>query len=500
VLARYGDLAPGTGGARIQTAFQSMSHQSSALNGSGMACFQVALVGGDVVGSTNNSAWLVGVPGALQYLQRKGDLELGGTVGIGALGFNCMLNRSGDVLHDESLSTTLGSSPATAANNSIVFVWSPGLGNQVLVREGDPAVGLPAGCYYGAPTLGQAFSPSGVASFVSTLSGPGVTAGVDDQALFVGRVGSLAIAARRGDVAPGTGGLTFATINNGHASNDAGQVCFFATLAGAGVTSANDSSLWCGSPGDLRLIAREGDAAPGIAGGVFASVVAGSCLLNERGQVVFTGASVQTSIALLSAAYGFDPITGLQLLAAQGDTIVTASGPQTASGFGGGQFPTGDGCPLSLNNHGDLFLRTSLASGSAIVRGHLGSLTAVPASLSAALGGSQLFTIDAGSAHAGEIYLLAGGMSGTRPGFAFGGMHVPLVPDAWLNLSISNANTPVYSNTLGLLDGQGRASAAFNFPAGYPAFAGSTFHHVVVALDGGGNVKLVSEPASLLLH
>ncbi|MCS7032909.1 MAG: DUF3141 domain-containing protein, partial [Phycisphaerae bacterium] len=44
-------------------------------------------------------------------------------------------------------------------------------------------------------------------------------------------------------------------------------IAFQGVLAGAG--SSVNEGIWAGTPGDLRLAAREGDATPGIAGGTF---------------------------------------------------------------------------------------------------------------------------------------------------------------------------------------------------------------------------------------
>ena len=76
---------------------------------------------------------------------------------------------------------------------------------------------------------------------------------------------------------------------------------------------------------------------------------------------------------------------------------------------------------------------------------------------------------------------------------------IPLNPDAWFSLTLSAANSAVYSNSLGLLDGQGRANAAFVFPPGFATFAGSTFHHAFVVLDANLQLPFVSEPSGLKL-
>ena len=68
--------------------------------------------------------------------------------------------------------------------------------------------------------------------------------------------------AREGDAAPGvTDQAKFAHIYYAYSEslNAAGQVAFLAELAGTGVTTANNSALFATDlPGSLRLIARDG--------------------------------------------------------------------------------------------------------------------------------------------------------------------------------------------------------------------------------------------------
>jgi hypothetical protein len=55
---------------------------------------------------------------------------------------------------------------------------------------------------------------------------------------------------------------------------------------GGGITSSNDIGIWSGAPGSLRLVAREGDPAPGVATGRnFSSF--GSISLNDGGHTAF---------------------------------------------------------------------------------------------------------------------------------------------------------------------------------------------------------------------
>ena len=108
-------------------------------------------------------------------------------------------------------------------------------------------------------------------------------------------------------------------------------------------------------------------------------------------------------------------------------------------------------------------------------------------------GGRQDYALDAGAANAGRLYLLAGSY-GSEPGFQFGAAHVPLNPDSWLSLSLALANTAVYPGSLGFLDAQGRANAAFVLPPiADPALVGTVLEHAFV-LVGSGGASFASNP------
>ncbi|MEC7583382.1 MAG: metallophosphoesterase [Planctomycetota bacterium] len=104
----------------------------------------------------------------------------------------------------------------------------------------------------------------------------------------------------------------------------------------------------------------------------------------------------------------------------------------------------------------------------------------VPA-LSVTAGGAQTFEIDAGVENAGRAMVLAGSF-GSSPGFAIQGIHVPLNPDPWLIGSLHVANGSMYPGSSGILDSNGKATAAFVLPPGIgaPLLGMSLFHAYVV--------------------
>ncbi len=127
-------------------------------------------------------------------------------------------------------------------------------------------------------------------------------------------------------------------------------------------------------------------------------------------------------------------------------------------------------------------------------------LTASPATLSLASGGTQTLAFDHGSALAGSFYLVLGTLSGTSPGLAWDGFVLPLNFDAYTFLTLTSANQGSWSGTLGVLDAAGSASASLVVPPGTaPALAGSTLHHAVVVFPASGVLALVSNAVPLAL-
>ena len=131
------------------------------------------------------------------------------------------------------------------------------------------------------------------------------------------------------------------------------------------------------------------------------------------------------------------------------------------------------------------------------------SLTATPPLVSLASGGTQSFALDAGTDWGGDLYLLLGSASGTSPGFPVDSVVVPLNPsDLWFVYTLLHANQAPLSQSLGLLDGEGKASASLTLPAGSPAeLAGLTLHHAFVVLDLSAlnHASFASNPVSLML-
>lgn len=121
-----------------------------------------------------------------------------------------------------------------------------------------------------------------------------------------------------------------------------------------------------------------------------------------------------------------------------------------------------------------------------IVKGDARTLVRGAPTVAVGAGGTQTFALTPGTSLAGLPYVLAGSF-GSAPGIDFGGLHVPLNPDPWLQTSLSLANSAVYPGSIGLLDGGGAATAAFVWPpANQPSLVGLSLWHAFVVGGGAG--------------
>jgi hypothetical protein len=120
--------------------------------------------------------------------------------------------------------------------------------------------------------------------------------------------------------------------------------------------------------------------------------------------------------------------------------------------------------------------------------------------ISLASGGGQPWELDLGPAHAGELYLVLGSITGWWPGLTLGGVTLPLAYDGWTLTTLNHPNQAPMTGSLGVLDAAGKATAAFQVPPGLsPALAGVQAHHAAVALTPGAVPTATTNPVALEL-
>jgi hypothetical protein len=121
-------------------------------------------------------------------------------------------------------------------------------------------------------------------------------------------------------------------------------------------------------------------------------------------------------------------------------------------------------------------------------------------SVSVVEGGIQELRVEAGRELAGRAYTILGTRSGSEPGVALPGKHLPLNPDDYTSLSLTGPET-LLRRGRGLLDAEGRATVTVHVPAGrFASAAGTILHHACVVFGAGpGEIARVTSAVPLLL-
>ena len=316
LVARSGDVAPGTGGSLTYQTFLG----ATGLNANSQVAFRAQL-GGSGLTSSNNTAIFGGDATNPQLVARAGSQAQGVPAGVNYSSFLFQQDPDLDDSGIMAFRAALTGTGVTAANNSAIYVGTPS-SPQLALRTGTQAPGLPAGVnfsVFGVPELNIA----GEIALAADLTGPGVTFN-NEAAIFAGSPSALALIAREGNQAPGTSaGVQFASFDF-PALNDLGQGAFDAVLRGTGVTTANDNALFAFDPSlGTILIAREGNHFD--VNGELRTIQSVTFLdqergLNDLGQLAFSLAFTDGSSAIFIAAIP-EP-TSLALLALSGSALL----------------------------------------------------------------------------------------------------------------------------------------------------------------------------------
>lgn len=154
--------------------------------------------------------------------------------------------------------------PSTAADSGI-WAERPGMGLQPLILEGDLAPGAGPDARFANLdrfSLHASFGSAGDVALRSALAGPGINAANDSGIWLAQADGNVRLVAREGQAAPGVeAGVTFSGLNDASISlvNAHGLVAFLGFLTGPGINASNDRGIWAETAGgELKLIARQG--------------------------------------------------------------------------------------------------------------------------------------------------------------------------------------------------------------------------------------------------
>lgn len=180
-----------------------------------------------------------------------------------------------------------------AAGVTGVIVGMPQQTPTVLVISGTAAPGTPAGVVFSS--FSNAWPDAlGRVVIEATVAGPGITT-ANDRGLWLHNGASLVFIAREGQSVAGISGLPAGTTMVGFNSPafNAGRVVFAANLAGSSI-GANDRSIWFFNGTTLSMIVREGNSSI-IAGAAWGSSI-GEPQINPGGQILFQASLVTGSV------------------------------------------------------------------------------------------------------------------------------------------------------------------------------------------------------------
>lgn len=259
------------------------------------------------------------VDGAIQQLAKVGDLAPGTSIAFDGV-LSPQLNNSGQATFRGHLLNN---------RNDGIWKWLAPGDLRLVMLEGTPTPDLP-GINFSNASL-YSIDDAGRAAFSATLSGGGAARrfGIWSERAD----GSLQRVFAENDLAPGFGpDVRFAGgVSSTPSFASSGDLAFLSALAGPGIDSSNDTSVWAASAaGQLRLVVQEGDAAPGAEPGVqFAEIT--RQFVNRLGKV---------AIFAFLRGPGVDPNTNdrgiwaedingkLRLIGRRGGTVVDGTAGQ----------------------------------------------------------------------------------------------------------------------------------------------------------------------------
>ncbi len=344
---------------------------SPRMNDSGYLAF-TAGVQGDGVDFENNQGIFAGPLGDTRFVARQGDHAPG-------LGDNTsyFFIESPRLLPNDRIvysANTRTIDPDTTQSTFGLGIWSldPGQTPRLVAATGQQAPGYDPGVVFDG-VIRPVSSSANTIVYQGFVSGPGVD-GTNFFGLYAddgaGQPDRLVV--RQGDQAPG---LSPNTQFDGVAStlvNRQGQIALSTELRGSDVALTNNTAIYVYEPdGSARLVAREGDLAPGTPSQTFDSLTFGELGFNSQSQIAFYTGLVNPGDDFASNAGLFlaDPLLGIIPIVVGGQLFEVAPGDfrqvldLTLDGFylgSGGE----DGTPSSFNDSGQLVFNLFFTDGS----------------------------------------------------------------------------------------------------------------------------------------
>ncbi len=355
-----GEPAPGIDGATVSFLF------TPQIDGAGNVLIDGYVTGPGITAANNRAVWH-GSAGNLSLVVREGSPAPGVPGAFIAEGWTVYLSESGIV----AISCFLSGPGVQDGVTDLGTFAGPPEALQRIVQAGDPAPSTEPGTVFASNIFfGVQVSDNGALLLNYDLAGPAIDSS-NDRAMYIGYPDNPQLIWRRGMQAPGCEeGVLFGGAD-GVVFNDNDQVAFRCSLMGAGVTSANNSGYWAGSPESLELIARKGFQAPALPPGVnlFGTSFPG---INYAGWVAFWGGLSGAGVdGTNNHALWVGSPAAPQLVARRGDpapdapdgtvmTVVTVSGNKPINNLEAIAFEaTPAGPDVTSENDFAAYLRTS---------------------------------------------------------------------------------------------------------------------------------------------
>ncbi len=381
-IARTGDPVPGLGPEFRFAGFYPQVFDP-ALAAPNFAMYSATITGPGVT-DENNDVLIVGHTASPRLMARSGVQAPGLPAGVLFDQFAMpQCNSSGRVLAP----TTLRGASVGTANDLAVYLesWPPG-GDPILVlREGDPAPGVPGAMVGTMVVVEIGIAADGRVAAFSGLTGPAITT-ANNQALYRGLPGSRAgmeLLARKGEPVPG---LPAGTNYGDFAACSflpSGDLIVRTALTGPAVTSATDLAFLLFPGGDAPpiVLVREGTTTGG--GQTFATLFAP--ILTNANELMFFGrlaGSPVVSGVFLGAGSVLGPYAGAGLTGSSAQGLpagVTIDVPnlakfQFSSARRSAYFSTVAGAGVAATNDTAVFSEGLLGRGQPVLLAREGSV------------------------------------------------------------------------------------------------------------------------------
>jgi hypothetical protein len=324
LLLQEGNSAPGLLGLTIPNINVGQGHLYP--TNTGKLIYRQTVAGPGVTASNDAVIFYGTNAGDLSPLLREGDAAPGAPAGATVNSISSWLGRGDHVFVRGTM--VVGQGGVTAENDSTSWITDANGDLQIAFREGDAVLGAIPGATLSSTDEWSFIDDGRALTNGANIVGPGITA-ANDRVVLLGALGApISVVAREGDAAPGIPGALFGnSFGEARIGND-GTILLQNQVTGAGVNADNDTALFIGTPGNFKLVAREGHQAPGFAPGVTLGGWSNSAFtVNNTGEMVLL-AGMSDGLGFNSQAlYSGNALTGeLEIVVKRGDLLEVSPG------------------------------------------------------------------------------------------------------------------------------------------------------------------------------